>query len=120
MTFFPSKGKENVRNWPGRALSFRSLETMKRRVFASEACCVMLANLSTSGPPDGEAEAATGLTGACAIPAGMPDLALARGVFAGRLTIRVTVLRHTNAMNPIILASYRLRGAGWSGTAVAF
>jgi hypothetical protein len=85
---------------------------MNRKVFASEACCVMLANLRTHGPPDGEAAAGTAATDACAVPKGLSDLALATVVLAGRRTTRVTMLKHTNAMNPIIPAPYRLRGAG--------
>jgi hypothetical protein len=69
---------------------------MKRSVFASETCCVTLASLRISGPPDDEIAAATALAGACA-----------RGAFEGRRTTRVTMLKNTNAMKPIIRASYR-------------
>jgi hypothetical protein len=85
---------------------------MNRKVFASEACCVMLANLSTHGPLDEEAAAGTATTDACAAPAGLSDPALATGDLAGRRTTRVTILKHTNAMNPIIPVSYRVRSAG--------
>jgi hypothetical protein len=85
---------------------------MKRNVFASEACCVMLANLRISGPPDDKAAKGTAPADACAVPAGLSDLALAREAVAGRRTTRVSMLKHTNAMNPIILVSYRLPGAG--------
>src|SRR6266496_5249493 len=109
MTFFPSKRKENVRNWPGRAFSFRPSGTMKHKVFASEACGVMLANLRISGRPDNEVAARTGLTGAFAVPAGLSDLALAIGSLEGRRTTRVSMLKNTNAMKPI-RAACRLGG----------
>jgi len=43
----------------------------------------MLANLRTSGPPDDEVAAGTTLAGAGAVPAGVSDLALARGALEG-------------------------------------
>ena len=51
---------------------------MKRKVFASEACCVMLANLRISGPPDDNAAAGTATTDAGRVPAGLSGLALAK------------------------------------------
>src|SRR5580704_17665908 len=78
MTLLPSKRKENVRNWPGRAFSRRPSVTTKRKVFASEVCCATLANLKTSGPLDGEV-AETAPTGAFTVPAGVFDSAPARG-----------------------------------------
>lgn len=85
---------------------------MKRKVFASEACGVMLANLRISGPPDNEVAAGTPLTGACTVPAGVSDLALKKGALEGCRTTRVSMLKDTNAMKPIIRASFRLGGAG--------
>ena len=113
MTLLPSKRKENVRNWPGRAFSRRPSVTTKRKVFASEVCCATLANLKTSGPLDGEV-AETARTGAFTVPAGVFDPAPARGPLEGRRTTRVSMLKNTNATKPIVRTSYRLGGAGRS------
>ena len=48
MTFFPSKRKENLRNWPGRAFSRRPSVTTKRKVLALKVCCMTLASLRIS------------------------------------------------------------------------
>jgi len=111
MTFFPSKRKENVRNWPGRALTRRPSVTTKRKVFAFEVCCVTLASLRISGSRGDEI--AAGRAPACA------GTAPARGALEGRRTMRVSMLKNTNATKPIVRASYRLGGAGRSATAAA-
>ncbi len=59
-----------------------------------------------------ETGAGTGPIRVSAVPAGGSDLALAARALAGRRMIRASALKPTNAMNPIILASYRLLGAG--------
>src|ERR1700733_5843167 len=84
VTFFPSNRKEKVRNWPGRALSFRPSGTTKRNVLASDACCVMLANFRISAPSNGEGSAGTPRAGS----AGVSDLVLTGGAFEGRRITR--------------------------------
>src|SRR5579884_1790771 len=119
MTFFPSKRKENVRNCPGRAFRYLLSGTMKRKVFASEACCVMLASFRINGPQGDEVAVATALTDACTFPAPVSDSVPAREALEARRTKRVTMLKNTNAMKPIIRTSYRLDGAGCAGAAEA-
>src|ERR1700678_3394483 len=112
MIFFPSKRNEKVRNWPGRAFNFRPSGTMKRSVFVSEVCGVMLANRRIKAPPGDAVGAGGSPAGACAAAAGVADRAPARGALEGRRTARVSALKSTNPMKPIVRASYRLGGAG--------
>src|SRR5580698_10088263 len=119
MAFFPSKRKEKVKNWPGRALRIRPSGTMKRSVLAFEACGVMLANLRIRTPPGDAVGAARTPAGACDVGAGMACLSPERRAFDGRRIARVSALKSTNPMKPIVRALYRLSEAGRLGATAA-
>ena len=78
---------------------------MNRRVFESEVCAVMLANLKISGPLGDEPVEGT------TPPRRDFNFAVwAAGTLVGRRMTRASMPKHTREMNPIVLPSYPLRG----------